>query len=139
MADAAPPPSSASPEIDHREQWLVLGIADYTGDRFWVGANLGARGLPEVELVDAAMNDQLLYRAGAAWTPLGPWSVAAELQGMATWSTLQSGAVGNPREILISGRRTGAHYQSSLGVGAGQGAGIGAPRWRVVFSMRAVD
>ena len=30
MADSkAGAPPSANPEIDHREQWLVLGIADY--------------------------------------------------------------------------------------------------------------
>lgn len=115
----------------------VTGIADYSADRFWVGANLGFRGVPQVELPDVSLDDQLLYRVGAAWLPSETWSVSAELQGMATWSSLQSGAVGNPREILVSGHKNTETRRLSFGAGVGQGVGIGAPRWRLVVGVGA--
>jgi hypothetical protein len=113
------------------------GIADYKGESFWVGANLGFRGVPQVELPDVSLDDQLIYRVGAAWIPNATWSVSGEVQGFATFSALQSGATGNPREILLSGHRNTDTRRLSLGVGVGQGAGIGAPRWRVVLGAGA--
>ncbi|MFT5582616.1 MAG: hypothetical protein ACI9VR_000192 [Cognaticolwellia sp.] len=115
----------------------VSGIADFTGDSFWVGANIGFRGVPQVDLPDVSLNDQLIYRLGAAWVASPVWSVSGELQGFATLSALQSGATGNPREFLASGHRNTDTRRLSLGVGVGQGAGIGAPRWRVVLGAGA--
>lgn len=115
----------------------ATAISDYNGDRFWVGANLGIRGVPQTELPEVSLNDQLLYRAGAAWLPTAEWAVSAEVQGMATWSSLQTGATGNPREFQVSGHKTTDTRRLSLGVGVGQGAGIGAPRWRLILGVGA--
>lgn len=114
---------------------IGLGV-DYEADQFWVAANAGTRFAPEIDLGEVRLDDQLQLRLGGGWIVDPQLGLSAELLANLTYATLGQDPAGQAGELLVTGwTRRDSGVEARLGVGTGLGAGIGAPRLRVVAGV----
>lgn len=118
--------------------WALEGIVDYKDGPLLVAANLGTRGMPEVELQNVTMDDYLFWRVGAGIAVNSDETVglSADLVGGLTYKAGLSNGAGNPVEFMGGAwARVQDRLVMRVGGGTGLSEGIGAPDFRVVAMM----
>ncbi len=118
--------------------WALEGIVDYKDGPLLVAANLGTRGMPEVELQNVTMDDYLFWRVGAGIAVNSDETVglSADLVGGLTYKAGLGNGAGNPVEFMGGAwARVQDRLVMRVGGGTGLSEGIGAPDFRVVAMM----
>lgn len=116
---------------------MELGLAGSRAFGPWtVAANLGHRGVPEVELENIAWGSHLTFRAGVSRAVNDGAGVSLELGGASVYSSFLSDPSSSPVEGMLGGwYRVGEGAVARLGVGTGLTPGIGSPVARVIGSV----
>ena len=130
-----PTGSTAVPLSSNGFAYELSIIADRKIGPVLVAANIGTRGLPDVQLDNVQVDDQLLWRLGAGYDHEGDWGASADLAGYALWSDLGN-AAGAPAEVMVAGwYGVNDQLRLSLGAGTGISSGIGASNGRAVLGV----
>ncbi|MFT5686131.1 MAG: outer membrane protein OmpA-like peptidoglycan-associated protein [Myxococcota bacterium] len=116
--------------------WEIEGIADKEFGEALVAINLGTRGLPEVELENVTLNDQLFYGIMGAYNLSDTSGLSLELVGHGSYGAFDNAAA-NPVEAILGGwyRLSESNLLLRGGVGTGLNSAIGAPTSRVLFAL----
>lgn len=116
--------------------WEAGAIVDWRLDRWLFAANLGTRGIPRIEAQDIVLDDQLWYKAGAAFAVTERVDLSAEVLGSASYTTVFRAPIGNPAEALVGlGAALSPNVRVQVAAGRGLNAGIGAPAFRGVLAL----
>ncbi|MBN1335149.1 MAG: OmpA family protein [Deltaproteobacteria bacterium] len=116
--------------------WEASLIADREFGDVRIAANLGTRGVPQVQLENIVLDDQFFFRLGAGWAAMDGAGVSLDLAGGVPWTTPVSTAGSTPVEGLLGGwLRLGDALLLRAGVGTGFTRGIGTPRMRDVIML----
>ncbi len=116
--------------------WELALVADKPIGPVLLAANLGTRGLPEVELSNVTINDQFFYRLGGGYALNDAAGISADLAGALTYSEGFSNNASAPLEAILGGwGRVGESTVLRGGVGTGLTRGIGAPVFRALVSV----
>jgi OOP family OmpA-OmpF porin len=116
--------------------WELAAVADKQFGPVLLAANLGNRGLPEVELANVTVNDQFFYRVGGGYEVTDAAGISADLAGALTWSEGFSNNASAPLEAILGGwGRVGDNTVIRGGLGTGLSQGIGAPVFRALLSV----
>lgn len=100
-------------------------------------AALGTRGVPEVELEGAALDDLLVYRLGVG-QDLGPGGATLELVGQRQYQGFLDDPTNSPLEVLVGGFRAVSECTRVRGaLGVGVNPSIGSPQLRLVLGVGA--
>jgi outer membrane protein OmpA-like peptidoglycan-associated protein len=116
--------------------WELAAVVDKQLGPVLLAANLGNRGLPEVELSNVTINDQLFYRLGGGYALNDGAGISADLAGALTWSEGLSNHASAPLEAILGGwGRVADRTVIRGGLGTGLSQGIGAPVFRALLSV----
>jgi len=116
---------------------IDLGLmADKRFGRTTLLANLGTRALPETQLENVTLNDQLSYGLGIGLEASDALSLSTELVGHGAYGAWSNPAA-NPAEILpgFALRPGGGDLVVRSAVGLPLSQGIGAPKMRVLLAI----
>ncbi len=112
---------------------LGLVASKQLTDQLLLAANLGTRFLPETQLVNVEVDDQLYYRLGGGYALTDDAGVSLDVAGHLNYNQPFGNAAANPFEGLLGGWY---HISDDLilrgGVGHGFTRGISSPDVRVV-------
>lgn len=116
--------------------WELAAVADKRLGPVLLAANLGTRGMPEVELANVTVNDQFFYRLGGGWELSDAAGLSADLAGALTYGEPVTNGAGAPLELIAGGwGRVSDKLVLRGGVGTGLTRGIGAPVFRALLSV----
>jgi outer membrane protein OmpA-like peptidoglycan-associated protein len=116
--------------------WELAAVVDKQIGPMLVAANLGTRGVPQVELSNVTVNDQLFYRLGGGYALSDAGGVSADLAGAVTYAEGFSNSASAPLEALLGGwGRVGGSTVIRGGVGTGLTQGIGSPVFRAILGV----
>ena len=116
--------------------WELAAVADKELGPVLLAANLGTRGLPEVELSNVTVNDQFFYRLGGGYAVSDAAGISADLAGAVTYAEGFSNNASAPLEAILGGwGRVADSVVLRGGVGTGLSRGIGAPVFRALLSV----
>ena len=116
--------------------WELAAVVDKQLGPVLLAANLGTRGLPEVELSNVTINDQFFYRLGGGYALSDASGISADLAGALTYTEGFSNNASAPLEAILGGwGRVGESTVIRGGVGTGLTQGIGAPVFRAVLGV----
>ncbi len=106
------------------------------GDKTLLALNLGTRGVPDVELENLDYRDQFYWRLGVGRAVGDATGLSADIVQHRTYGA-RGVEGGNPLEALVGAHRRLGESNIMLrgGLGTGLNAGIGAPKYRVVFAL----
>ena len=115
---------------------LTVAGGFHPSEAFFINGNLGVSAAKASELGEFAVGSGITGGAGVGLQVADPVVIGLELDGMIGLA----GGIGeynkNPIEAHLYGTYgTGAGFTSTLGVGTGVVAGVGAPDVRVVFAL----
>jgi outer membrane protein OmpA-like peptidoglycan-associated protein len=116
--------------------WEFEGIIDREFGETLIAVNLGTRGLPEVELENVTLNDQLFYGIFGAYDLTDASGLSLELVGHASYGSFDNAAA-NPLEAVLGGwhRLSQSNLLLRGGVGVGLNSAIGAPSSRLLLAL----
>ena len=115
--------------------WSVELIADKPLGPVLLAANLGTRGLPEVQVENVVWDDQLFARLGVSYAITDAQGLSLDVGGNLTYGEMTNPA-GRPAEALLGGwARLGEDWVLRGGIGTGLTRGIGAPKARAVLAL----
>ncbi len=114
-----------------------LGVAaDYEAGRALLVSNAYVQFLPETQLEAIVLDDQIGFRLGAGLALREGLSGSAELLIKTPLDADARDALSSPVELLVGATRRGDDGNVlRVGVGLGMVGGIGAPGFRVLFSL----
>jgi len=115
---------------------LGLIVDKEVGDNTLVAANLGTKGVKDVTLENLEYKDQFFWRLGVGHQLNEATGLSLDLVRHRTYGSAGEEA-GKPLEALLGGsRRVGdTPFVARGAIGTGLNAGIGAPKYRLVFGF----
>ena len=116
--------------------WEFEGILDREFGDGLVMLNLGTRGLPEVQLENVPLGNQLFYGVAGSYALSDVSGLSLELAGHGSYGAFDNAAA-NPLEGLLGGwvRLPTRNLLLRGGVGTGLNGAIGAPRSRLLLAV----
>ena len=125
-------PTATALGLGHQDVgWELSTIADQHVGDWLIATNLGYRGVPRVETAELVWDDQVLFRAGAAYKGLDDLGAAVE------WTSafgIEGGPASRQMELTASGWvDLGERFQTRLALSKGLSRGVGVPRARAVW------
>ncbi len=116
--------------------WELAAVADKQLGPVLLAANLGTRGLPEVELSNVTINDQFFYRLGGGYALSDAAGISADLAGALTYTEGFANNASAPLEAILGGwGRVADSMVVRGGVGTGLTRGIGSPVFRAIVAV----
>lgn len=112
---------------------LGLIVDKELGDKTLVAANVGTRGVPNVELENFEYGDQFFWRLGVGHQLNDATGVSVDLVQHRSYGAGDS--AGRPTEALVGAHRRVGDLVLRGGVGTGLSPGIGAAKYRLLFSF----
>jgi outer membrane protein OmpA-like peptidoglycan-associated protein len=116
--------------------WELAVIADTElGDDTVLAANLGTKGVKNVQLDNFEYRDQLFLRAGVGHALSESAGVSLDWSSHFTYGAFGEPG-GRPSEVLLGGwKRVGGDWVVRGGAGTGLSSGIGSPKFRALVSV----
>ena len=117
----------------------LAAIVEADAEPLLVAANVGMLFQPATDLIEAAWDEQLVWRLGASYSATDAVGVSGDVVGSANLSTLSVSQGAAPIEALVGAwGDVGGGVRLQGGVGRGLTPGIGASQLRVVAMIAAV-
>ncbi len=115
--------------------WEVDLIADKRFGNLLVAANLGTKGVPNVDLSNVDVNDALFWKVGAGYAIVPKAGVSLDFAGQAGYADITN-PVAIPFEGIVGGwGKIGDSLAIRGGVGTGITRGIGSPLFRAILGV----
>ena len=114
----------------------VFAIADTEVNNWLFTANLGARFLPNVDLANVELGDQLFARLGAGYAIVEDAGISLDVVGHTNLSSKLGNNAATPIEGMIGGwYRIADPFVLRSGIGTGFTRGVGSPVFRGVLTL----
>ena len=116
--------------------WELGVIADTeVGENTVIAANLGTKGVKNVQLDNFEYRDQLYLRAGVGHALTETAGISLDWSSHFTYGAFGEPG-GRPSEVLLGGwKRVGGDWVVRGGAGTGLSSGIGSPKFRALLSV----
>jgi len=114
--------------------WEISAVVDRSFGPVFIGANLGTRGVPKVELDNFVWSNQFQARVGMGYALSGGSGLSLDVGTNINYANIVPGST--PAEAILGGwGRLSDSLVLRGGVGTGITAGYGAPRLRVISGL----
>lgn len=113
-------------------------VADSELGPLLLAVNLGTRFLPEVDLGDVQLKNEIWYKLGAGYAIREDQGMALELVGSTSYRAFAQ-PIASPNELMLGyWQHLNDNLMLQAGVSHGLSTAIGSPAWRAVLALSVV-